>query len=141
MKHRSTHHGRRRRGLIVTDAVIGLGIAATLLVIIATASGHDRRTARAAEQHRELTFEAEAALLALRLDQPPPTAEDPATAVTVNAIDHTDTPDGYAWVRAVATREGQRIELTGLIPADASDRLPYKHTAEAPAPAEGQTAP
>ena len=109
---------RRRRGLMITDAVIGLGILAALLAITAITVGHDQRVQRSAGEHRQLTFEAEAALLALQADQLPSPPADPETVLHFTQPQG-DAPAGMKWVTVVAKKGNQSAEVIGLVPIDA----------------------
>ena len=104
-----------RRGLIITDAVIGLSILAMLLAITAITVGHDKRASRAAEAHRQLTFEAESALLALQAGAPPSAPDDLKIALTFQE-NQGQAPAGLKWITVVAMKEGQSVELSGLVP-------------------------
>ena len=109
---------RRRRGLMITDAVIGLSVLAALLAITAITVGHDQRATRAAQAHRQLTFEAEAALLALQAGELPGAPADPSTALFFTES-QADAPPGTKWITVVAKKDDQSSELVGLVPADA----------------------
>lgn len=120
----------RRRGIFITDAVIGLAVLATLMAVTAITLGYDHRAQRAALDHRRLTTAAEQAMRSLQLGH---TADDAARDATADAVaaGHTielaferlpdgDAPDGRVWVRVTATHAGQSIELVGVAPEEAA---------------------
>ncbi len=119
----STRRPCRRRGLIITDLVIGLSLVAVLLSITAVTLGHDQRATRAAARHRQLTHAAEAALLALQYGQAPDNPTDPAIRVTLTVLHEDEAPAGYRWVGAESSGFGQRIEVLGVVPAGAADAI------------------
>jgi Tfp pilus assembly protein PilX len=110
--------GRKRRGMVVTDAVIGTSIVASLLVITAITLGHDKRTARAAAEHRQLTAAAEAALRSYQVGEVElePSLHPPGATVTVTRLADGASPVGYAWAEAKATLGKQHATLQGLVP-------------------------
>jgi hypothetical protein len=119
----TTRRPCRRRGLIITDLVIGLTLIAVLLSITVITLGLDQRATRAAARHRQLTHAAEAALLALQQSQVPDSPTDPAIRVTLTVLHGDEAPAGYRWVCAESSGFGQRIEVLGVVPAVAADAL------------------
>jgi hypothetical protein len=105
---------------MITDCVIGLSILASLLIITAVTVGYDKRNARSAETHRQLTFEAEYALTAMQAEQPLPQPKQPAVKLTFALAQDDSAPQGYAWVSVRASNATQSTEVFGLVPRSAT---------------------
>lgn len=120
----TTPYRTKQRGLIITDAVIGLAVLAVLLAITAITVGQDKRVQRTAEEHRGLTYEAEAALTALQAEQPLQTPTNPAVKLSHAVMDAEATPPNRVWLRITASDGQQSSEVIGLVPAvGLADRL------------------
>ena len=123
MRPTSEPRSTRRRGLIITDCVIGLGILAALLTITAITVNHDKRVNRAAAAHRQLTFEAEFALAALQANQPLPTPASPSVTLTHSVLEAKAIPVGYIWLSITASDGKRSSEIIGLVPSGTESAL------------------
>ncbi|MEM6259497.1 MAG: hypothetical protein AAGI37_14530 [Planctomycetota bacterium] len=123
MKTRALSQSIHQRGLVITDCVVGLGILMTLLTITAITVGYDQRATRAAAEHRQLTFEAESALIALQANQPPPAPANPSIKLTYVVLEDRPVPDSYLWLNITADDGKQSSEIIGLVPSVAENML------------------
>src|SRR5687767_15362222 len=116
---------RRRNGVFIADAVIGIAIVAVLSVSLIGVLGRRRQAAQKLSDLREATRAAEAALTDLQAGRPVRAATAPGFAVRVTpspvatGTAAAPAPAGRAWVDVEATVGGQRATLTGFAPAGA----------------------
>ena len=108
---------RRRRGIMVTDAVVALTIIAVLstALVVAINRGH-RATARLAAQ-RGATWAAEAALTQLQAGQSPN-----MDGIEIERLAVPKAPAGFGWVRVKAQHDGRTATLIGVVPASDGGR-------------------
>jgi type II secretory pathway pseudopilin PulG len=109
----------KRRGIMVIDAVVALGIIAALgtALVVAINQGH-RASARLANQ-RGAVWAAEAALAQLQAGQP----ENPE-GVEIEPLSDTTAPAGFTWVRVRAKHGGRTATLIGVVPLRAKGQQP-----------------
>jgi len=117
-------HAAKRRGIVITDVVLGISLVGTLLVIMSVTLGYDNRSQRASAQHQELTFEAEAALTSIQSAVVPQTPQAPDITLAIEAIQGAASPAGYTWVQVTAQGYGQISSIIGLIPEKNANLLP-----------------
>ena len=113
----------RRKGLFLSDVIIGLAIVAVLTVSLMAALGRHRQASRKLADLREATRSAEAVLTDLQAGRASPASD---LAFTVAAISPPTgdaasgpAPSGGTWVEVAVTVGGQRATLTGLVPSGA----------------------
>jgi hypothetical protein len=112
-----TRHRCRPSGLFIADAVAGLAVITVLaLAIIVATRGYRIASDRLADT-RGATWAAEQALAELQAGRSSSGAKDDVRIEPVNAD---AVPEGYAWVRVRALRNGRSAELIGLVPKSAA---------------------
>jgi Tfp pilus assembly protein PilX len=113
-RHRSY---RRRRGIFIADALVGLAIVTALSLAMLSVITHDRRAAERIAATRAATDDAEQAMARLRAGTATP--DKLGEGVAVEAIESTTAggaPAGQSWVRVRVERNGRSVTLLGLVP-------------------------
>lgn len=115
---------RRARGILITDAAMGLIIVSMLMTVLFVATASQRRGGEALAERRTLLRLAEGAATALQRGEQPP---QPARAAQVNEPDtrlrFTELADGepigdQTWARISVERGGREVSLTTLVPRE-----------------------
>ena len=120
----NAQHQRRGgtcRGFVMADVVLGMAILAVLAAAFFVSVHKQRRGAERLADMRGAAWDAEYALAAMQSGGKPSEdvqverlAEADGAAGAANVV-----PDGYAWVRVSAQRNGRAASLIGLVPRDA----------------------
>ncbi|MDQ3440399.1 MAG: hypothetical protein M3478_08640 [Planctomycetota bacterium] len=107
--------GSNRRGIMLTDVVLGLALLATIGVLLsATVGRHGRATDRLYASRAALRA-AEHVLTDLQRGQAPP-ASDERTRWDVRRLE-SPAPAGQAWIEVHVVHRERSATLTGLAPA------------------------
>ena len=102
----------RRRGFVVADVVLAIGLTVMLGGLLAGSLVYARRAADHAADDRAAAATAEAVLADLVQGRPPPAGVRVEPAGAEPAI------GGYRWVRVTATSHGRPASLVGLTRVD-----------------------
>jgi len=105
-----------RRGIMLLDSMIGLGIIAVLIIVLSVAMTRQQRASRALAERRVAIRAAEAALSRMQTGQSFPEGLFDAH-LTLQTLPDRSTPAGYQWVRIEAKVNRQQSDLIGLVPA------------------------
>jgi Tfp pilus assembly protein PilX len=109
---------RARTGFMFADAMIGMAVLGTVMVILGVGLAREHRSAETLSQSRRAMRAAEAALADLQAGRAMP-AEFDGAALHVQETKSTAAPAGFHWVEVRATVGGRQAALAGLVPADA----------------------
>ena len=108
--------GSRRRGIMLTDVVLGLALLATIGVLLsATVGRHGKATARLSASRAALRA-AEHVMTDLQRGQAPP-ASDERTRWDVRRLESPAALAGQVWVEVHVVHRERSATLTGLVPA------------------------
>jgi len=104
-----------RRGFMLFDSLIALGVCSTLMIVIATTLHSEQNASRQLADIRAATRLAEESLGRLQQGLP---LEKPQSSdqVTVNGVEQGQTIPGFKWIRVSATHNGHAVRLIGLAP-------------------------
>lgn len=104
-----------RRGIMLLDAMIALGIVAILILVLSIAMARQQRASRALAEHRRAIRAAEAAMMRMQAGQDLPDnlfdvqlSQQPLASNTA--------PAGYHWIHIEAKADHQQSDLIGLVP-------------------------
>lgn len=107
----------RSAGFLLTDALFGLSIVATLTVTLAIAVGQTARGTQRIRASAEATAIAERLLNDLHVGRRPPESPD-GYEYRIEPVDGGDRAvDSGHWVRITVSIDGRSAELIGVIPA------------------------
>jgi len=115
---------RPRRGVFLTDMIVGMTIMLLLGAVLASAAIRRNKGAEQLADSRHATRIAEQALTALQLGQTSPTPPEGATIEIVPIDGVKDVPSGYKWVAVRVLHKNRTANLTGLVRADAKGGTP-----------------
>jgi hypothetical protein len=110
--------GATRRGFMLGDFVMGLGLVAVLSVILASSIGRKQATEDRLSDLRAAQRVAEHALLNLQHGQPLPTLSGDVQIAVRSAVGG-EAPAGYTWAAVDVTLRNRRATLVGLLPSAA----------------------
>ena len=106
----------RRRGIMLTDAVLGIALLVTIGVVLSsTVARHGKATERLSASRAALRA-AERVMTDLQLGQAPP-ASDEATRWQVTRLESPAAPRGQVWVEVRVEHRGRSATLNGIVPA------------------------
>ena len=108
---------RKRRGIMLTDVVLGIALLAMVAALLATTVARQAQaTERLAASRAAMRF-AERVVGDLQLGQAPP-ASDERTRWQVKPLE-SPAPRGRVWVEVRVTHRGREATLTAVVPASA----------------------
>jgi len=110
-----------RRGFMIFDALLALGICGVMLTVIAAGVNSQQKASRRLADYRAATRLAEQTLA--RIQQGfAPAAITPEDQLTVENVNQTPSPDHFKWVRVTASHNGCSIQLLGLARTEAGGK-------------------
>lgn len=104
------------RGFMLADAIIGMAVLATVMVVLAIGLSREHRSSETLSQSRRAVRAAEAALADLQAGRAMP-AEFDGAALRIQGAENAAAPAGFRWVEVRATIGGRQAALAGLVPA------------------------
>lgn len=107
----------RREGIILADAMVGLGIIAVAAGLVALSVARYNRAADRLGEQRQLYRFAEQALYHMQTGQAPPRHE--AWRLSVTPIEDRTSINDHTWWRVEVAGEHTRATLFGLAPSNA----------------------
>ena len=105
-----------RRGIMLLDALIALGVVAILILVLSVAMTRQQRASRALAEHRRAIRAAEAGLSRMQAGQDLPENLFDAR-LSQQPVNSSAAPAGYHWIRIEAKVDRQQSDLIGLVPA------------------------
>ena len=109
--------GRRRRGIMLIDVVLGLALLATIGVLLSATAGRYGMATQRMSDSRAALRAAEHVLTNLQRGQAPP-ASDTRIRWVVRRLE-SPAPGGHVWVEVHVVHRERSATLTGLVRAPA----------------------
>jgi type II secretory pathway component PulJ len=112
---------KRRRGFMIFDALLAMGICGVMLTVIAAGVNSQQKASRRLADYRAATRLAEQSLARMQQGLVPAAlaSED---QLTVENVDQSPSPDHFKWVRVTASHNGCSVQLLGLTRTEAGGK-------------------